>query len=226
MANDDNYAEKYTKPELRRKIKKALMDSDKGGSPGQWSARKSQLLVQEYEKQEGGYKNDDKDEAARSLEQWTENQWETSQGSADAEGAEGMARYLPHDAWALLTDDGRRQANRTKKKEDDRGEQFADWPDIVRRTMVEINAIDGEEGLTKEELMDRAQELDVQGRSNMDKGELKQAIIKTYSAQEEDTLADKTKDELYDLARERGIDGRSKMDKDALRDALKQDRRD
>ncbi len=32
------------------------MQSDKGGKPGEWSARKSQLLVQEYEKQGGGNK--------------------------------------------------------------------------------------------------------------------------------------------------------------------------
>ncbi len=53
MASKDE--NKYTKPELREKIKQELMQSDKGGKKGQWSARKSQLLVKEYEKQGGGY---------------------------------------------------------------------------------------------------------------------------------------------------------------------------
>ena len=178
MAHDD-YEEKYTKPELRRKLKDELMDSDKGGKPGQWSARKSQMLVKEYEKQGGGYKGD-KDEAAKSLEKWTENDWQTSDGKAEADGAKGMARYLPHDAWALLTEKARKKANQTKEKKDEDGEQYADYPDIVQRTLVEIGALSEGNGLTKDELMDRAQELDVAGRSSMKKDELKEAIIKTY----------------------------------------------
>ncbi|MFP4008355.1 MAG: hypothetical protein ACLFV6_10185, partial [Spirulinaceae cyanobacterium] len=63
--------QKYTQPQLRQQIKDELMHSDKGGKPGQWSARKSQLLVQEYEKQGGGYQGE-KDEAAKSLEAWTQ----------------------------------------------------------------------------------------------------------------------------------------------------------
>ncbi|MEH1892835.1 MAG: hypothetical protein V7K92_26455 [Nostoc sp.] len=42
---DENYEEKYTHPELRRQLKEEILKSDKGGKPGQWSARKSQLLV-------------------------------------------------------------------------------------------------------------------------------------------------------------------------------------
>ena len=178
MANDD-YEEKYTKPDLRRRIKDELMDSDKGGKPGQWSARKSQMLVKEYERQGGGYKGD-KDEAAKSLEKWTENDWQTSDGKAEADGAKGMARYLPHDAWALLTEDARKKANQTKEKKDDQGKQYADYPDIVQRTLVEIGALSEGKGLTKEEIMDRAQELNVEGRSSMNKEELKEAVIKTY----------------------------------------------
>ena len=223
MANDDNYEEKYTKPDLRRKIKQELMESDKGGEPGQWSARKSQMLVQEYEKQGGGYKNDEKDADAKSLEKWTDNNWETSGGKAEADGAEGMARYLPHDAWALLTEADQKKANQTKKKQDDDGEQYADWPDIVRRTMAEIGVAEGE-GLTKDELMERAQELDVAGRSSMNKDELKQAIIDAYEAQSDRDLSKKTKDELYDLAQEREIEGRSSMDKDELIEALREAR--
>ena len=53
MAQDDS---KYTKPGLRERIKDRIMASSKGGKPGQWSARRSQMLAQEYEKAGGGYK--------------------------------------------------------------------------------------------------------------------------------------------------------------------------
>ena len=48
--------EKYTDQDFRQKIKEEIKASDKGGKPGQWSARKSQLLTKEYEKRGGGYK--------------------------------------------------------------------------------------------------------------------------------------------------------------------------
>ncbi len=54
--------EKYTKPELREKIKAEVREGDKGGRPGQWSARKSQLLVHEYEKRGGGYTTEQRDD--------------------------------------------------------------------------------------------------------------------------------------------------------------------
>lgn len=46
---------KYTDPELREKLKKKIKKGDKGGKQGEWSARKAELLVQQYEKRGGGY---------------------------------------------------------------------------------------------------------------------------------------------------------------------------
>ena len=45
----------YTKPELRERIKNKVMASTKGGKAGQWSARKAQIVAQEYKKAGGGY---------------------------------------------------------------------------------------------------------------------------------------------------------------------------
>lgn len=46
----------YTKPTLRKQIFERIKAGNKGGSPGQWSARKAQLLAVEYKKAGGGYK--------------------------------------------------------------------------------------------------------------------------------------------------------------------------
>lgn len=52
-----NEAGVYTKPTLRKQIFERIKSGSKGGSPGQWSARKSQLLAREYKAAGGGYKS-------------------------------------------------------------------------------------------------------------------------------------------------------------------------
>ena len=52
-----NKAGNYTKPELRRRLFNKIKAGSRGGKPGQWSARKAQLLALEYKKAGGGYRN-------------------------------------------------------------------------------------------------------------------------------------------------------------------------
>jgi len=52
-----NEAGNYTKPGLRKSIFNKIKAGSKGGDPGEWSARKAQLLASEYKKAGGGYKN-------------------------------------------------------------------------------------------------------------------------------------------------------------------------
>ena len=52
-----NEAGNYTKPGMRKQIFERIKAGGKGGKPGQWSARKAQLLAQAYKKAGGGYKN-------------------------------------------------------------------------------------------------------------------------------------------------------------------------
>lgn len=51
-----NEAGNYTKPEMRKALFKSIKAGTKGGDPGEWSARKAQLLASEYKKKGGGYK--------------------------------------------------------------------------------------------------------------------------------------------------------------------------
>lgn len=52
-----NSAGVYTKPTLRRRLFNKIMREGKGGAPGQWSARKAQMLARAYKAAGGGYRN-------------------------------------------------------------------------------------------------------------------------------------------------------------------------
>jgi len=52
-----NEAGNYTKPTLRKRLFEKIKASSKGGKPGQWSARKAQMLAREYKAAGGGYKS-------------------------------------------------------------------------------------------------------------------------------------------------------------------------
>ena len=52
-----NEAGNYTKPGLRKSIFERIKASNKGGAPGQWSARKAQMMAIQYKKAGGGYKD-------------------------------------------------------------------------------------------------------------------------------------------------------------------------
>ena len=51
-----NKSGNYTKPTLRKKLFQRIKSGSKGGRPGQWSARKAQMLARAYKKAGGGYK--------------------------------------------------------------------------------------------------------------------------------------------------------------------------
>ena len=51
-----NEANNYTKPSMRKRLFEKIKAGSRGGKPGQWSARKAQLLAKEYKDAGGGYK--------------------------------------------------------------------------------------------------------------------------------------------------------------------------
>jgi hypothetical protein len=52
-----NEAGNYTKPGMRKILFNKIKAGTKGGDPGEWSARKAQLLAKEYKNKGGGYKS-------------------------------------------------------------------------------------------------------------------------------------------------------------------------
>ena len=51
-----NEAGNYTKPTMRKNLFNRIKAGGKGGNPGQWSARKAQMLAKQYKAKGGGYK--------------------------------------------------------------------------------------------------------------------------------------------------------------------------
>ena len=51
-----NSAGVYTKPTMRKALFEKIKLGGSGGDPGEWSARKAQLLAKEYKAAGGGYK--------------------------------------------------------------------------------------------------------------------------------------------------------------------------
>jgi|TARA_R100001463_G_scaffold18914_1_gene46892 hypothetical protein len=51
-----NEAGNYTKPTMRKRLFNRIKAGSKGGAPGQWSARKAQMLARAYKAAGGGYR--------------------------------------------------------------------------------------------------------------------------------------------------------------------------
>jgi hypothetical protein len=112
----EDYEDDYTEPGLRARLKEEIKDGDRGGRPGQWSARKSQLLKAEYEEQGGGYEHEGvRTQSQQHLSEWSEQDWHTAGGGDQARGEDGTARYLPDAAWELLSEEEKRATDRKKR---------------------------------------------------------------------------------------------------------------
>ena len=117
----------YTKPALRTRLKNKIMAGKKGGKPGQWSARKAQMLASEYKKAGGGYKGG-KTAKQKSLKKWTGEKWRTSDKKPairkDSSGKTTTKRYLPDKAWKKLSASEKAATNRKKAAGAKKGKQF------------------------------------------------------------------------------------------------------
>lgn len=118
----------YTKPGVRERLKRKIMAGSKGGDPGEWSARKAQLLASEYKKAGGGYSGS-KTSSQKSLSKWTDQKWRTSDGKP----SEGKKRYLPDKAWDALSPSEKAATNRAKAKGNRSGKQFVRQPSKIAK---------------------------------------------------------------------------------------------
>ena len=52
-----NASGNYTQPTMRANLFNRIKAGGKGGAPGQWSARKAQMLAKQYKAKGGGYRS-------------------------------------------------------------------------------------------------------------------------------------------------------------------------
>ena len=162
-----------TDPKLWEKVKSKVTRSGKGGEPGQWSARKAQLAVQEYKKRGGGYlgaKSDD-----NSLKRWSDEDSGTKSGRNSRETGK---RDLPKKARKALTGDEDRKTSAKKGADTKKGKQASSQPKEVQQKTARNRATAKAKRpkQKKDELLKQARYLDIEGRSNMLKFELEDAI--------------------------------------------------
>ena len=114
----------YSKPGLRKRIVSEVKASNKGGRPGQWSARKAQIAADRYEKAGGGYSGP-KTTAQRSLSKWTKEEWGTKSGKPSIQGPKASGeRYLPKKAIQSLSKAEYQATSDRKREATKRGQQF------------------------------------------------------------------------------------------------------
>ena len=178
-----DYEKDYTHPELRERLKEEIKGSDRGGASGKWSARKSQLLTQEYEKQGGGYRHPgERTDAQRSLEQWTDEDWQTADGSADARGDGETDRYLPKKAWEQMSDEEKEETRKRKREASKQGQ--GDVPNTSEaksaRTAAHLDEMKADEAKKEARTMDpsTAQQALEHEQDDRDRKTVEQALQK------------------------------------------------
>jgi hypothetical protein len=161
-------------PKLWDQVKAEVTKSDKGGNPGQWSARKAQLATQEYKKRGGEYAGAKRSD--NSLEQWTGEEWGTKSGRKSIDTGE---RYLPKKARDGLSPEEYKRTTAKKRADTPKGKQFSGQPeDIARKTAAKRRTGKAGGEPTRAELYERARRQGVPGRSRMSKAELERALAR------------------------------------------------
>lgn len=121
-----------TDPKKWERIVSEVKSSGKGGSPGQWSARKAQLATQKYKAAGGGYKGPKR--ADNSLAKWTREEWGTRSGKPSTQGPEATGeRYLPKRAREKLSAAEYGATTRAKRQGMRQGRQFVPQPESIKK---------------------------------------------------------------------------------------------
>ncbi|KAK7521976.1 hypothetical protein IWZ03DRAFT_435472, partial [Phyllosticta citriasiana] len=129
--------DKYTDPELREQVKEEIKEGDKGGAPGQWSARKAQMMASEYKKRGGDYttSKDEQDQSQKNLSEWTDEEWQTKEGSGHAKQSDGTEkRYLPKKAWENMSEGKEEETEKAKVEGGKQGKQFVGNSDKAKKS--------------------------------------------------------------------------------------------
>lgn len=123
---------KRTDEKLWRRIQQKYHKSNKGGKPGQWSARKAQLAVQEYKKKGGKYVGNNRKKT--DLHKWTKEYWGTRSGRPSIQGKKASGeRYLPRKAREALSKKEYKRTTAAKRRGIKKGKQFVRQPKKIAK---------------------------------------------------------------------------------------------
>lgn len=118
-----------TNEKLWDKVVAQVKAGTKGGSAGQWSARKAQLAGKIYKEKGGGYSGT-KTKAQKSLSEWTKQEWTTKSGKPSKETGE---RYLPKKAIESLSSSEYAATTKAKREGTKAGKQFVKQPKEIAK---------------------------------------------------------------------------------------------
>lgn len=116
---------KKNNPGLWKRVVASVKASSKGGSAGQWSARKAQLAVQKYKKAGGGYSG--AKSSNNSLSKWTKQDWGYISKGDEKKPKTERGRYLPKSVRESLSPSQKAVENRRKRAATKAGKQKAPY---------------------------------------------------------------------------------------------------
>lgn len=123
-----------TNQKMWKKIVRDIKKSNKGGRPGQWSARKAQLAVSIYKKQGGRYKSRKRNK--NSLYRWTKQKWRTRSGKPSIVGPNATGeRYLPEKVIRKTSRKLYNYSSRLKRMSIRNGKQYSKQPQRLRKRL-------------------------------------------------------------------------------------------
>jgi hypothetical protein len=117
----------HTDKELWERIKKAVMEDDVGGRPGQWSAIKAMIASKKYKEAGGGYMG--RKNYSKGLLKWIGEDWRTKSGQPSLKTGE---RFLPAKAIEALTPEQYKRTSEAKRKAIREGRQFSRQPSDIQ----------------------------------------------------------------------------------------------
>lgn len=105
------------------------------------------MMASEYKKRGGEYTTDkgDKDESQKHLDNWTEEEWQTKDGSGKARNDDGTEqRYLPKKAWEQMNEDEKEETDAQKQKGSKQGKQYVENTPKAKQARKDASKGDGD----------------------------------------------------------------------------------
>lgn len=104
-------------------------------------------MASEYKKRGGGYntdKNQGQDDAGKNLDKWTEEEWQTKEGSGSAKKDDGtQKRYLPKKTWENMTEEEKKSTDNKKQEGSKEGKQYVGNVDAAKEKRKEVSDENG-----------------------------------------------------------------------------------